>query len=134
MQDLAVRADFGVTGDEALAELAASVQLLAVVQAVYLNAVRGVAAHPEAVGRGLSGEQAVKSVLTQALRVSGPQAARDYAAAVATGESGPLPRLGRSLVAGVVHRSTWTSPRQRWTSCRRGWLVGSRRLVRWGGR
>ena len=87
-----------------MTDLAASVQLLAVAQAVYLNAVRAVAAHPEAVGRGLSGEQAVKTVLTQALRVSGPQAARDYAAAIATGETGRLPRLGRSLVAGVVHR------------------------------
>jgi hypothetical protein len=63
-----------------------------------------VAAHPEAVGAALSGKQAVVSVLTQGLRVSGGQASRDYATAMATADTGPLPRLGRSLIEGVVHR------------------------------
>src|SRR4051794_16429450 len=104
LQDLATRAAFGVSGDEALAVLVASLRVVGVVQSVYLNAIRAVAAHPEVVGAGVSGKQAVLSVLTTGLRVSGGQAARDYAAAVATADTGRLPRLGRSLVEGAVHR------------------------------
>src|SRR3954469_18723527 len=104
LQNLATRAAFGMSGDEALAVLVASLRVVGVVQSVYLNAIRAVAAHPEVVGAGLSGKQAVLSVLTTGLRVSGGQAARDYAAAVATADTGRLPRLGRSLVEGAVHR------------------------------
>src|SRR4051794_26727485 len=59
LQDLAVRAAFGVSGGEVVADLVAACRLVAVVQAVYLNAVRAVAAYPETVGGGLSGRQAV---------------------------------------------------------------------------
>src|SRR3954447_10794659 len=104
LQYLATRPAFGMSGDEALAGLAASLQFVSVVQSVYLNAIRALAAHPEVVGAGLSGKQAVLSVLTTGLRVSGGQAARDYAAAVATADTGRLPRLGRSLLEGAVHR------------------------------
>src|SRR5437773_12136098 len=81
LQSLAARAVFGMSGDEVLAGLTASLPFVSAVQGVYLNAIRAVAAHPEAVGSGLSGRQAVVSVLT-GLRVSGGQAARDYAAAM----------------------------------------------------
>src|SRR4051795_920115 len=104
LQDAATRAAFGVSGDEVLAGLAASLRVVDAAQSAYLNAIRAVAAHPEVVGPGLSGKQAVLSVLTTGLRVSGGQAARDYAAAVATADTGRLPRLGRSLLEGAVHR------------------------------
>src|SRR3954451_23732375 len=104
LQYLATRPAFGMSGAEALAGLTASLQFVSVVQSVYLNAIRAVAAHPEVVGAGLSGKQAVLSVLTTGLRVSGGQAARDYAAAMATADTGRLPRLGRSLLEGAVHR------------------------------
>src|SRR3954447_1579553 len=104
LQDVAGRAAFGVSGDEVLAGLVASVKVVSGAQAAYLNAIRALAAHPEVVGAGLSGKQAVLSVLTTGLRVSGGQAARDYAAAMATADTGRLPRLGRSLVEGAVHR------------------------------
>src|SRR3954464_3455799 len=104
LQDVAVRAAFGMSGDEAVAGLVASVKVVSGAQAAYLNAIRALAAHPEVVGPGLSGKQAVLSVLTTGLRVSGGQAARDYAAAMATADTGRLPRLGRSLIEGAVHR------------------------------
>jgi len=91
LQDVAARASFGMSGDEALTGLVASLRVVAGGQAVYLNAIRALDAHPEAVGPGLSGRQAVLSVLTTGLRVSGGQAARDYAAAMATADTGPLP-------------------------------------------
>src|SRR4051794_28055588 len=104
LQDVAGRAAFGVSGDEVLAGLVASVKGVSGAQAAYLNAIRALDAHPEVVGPGLSGRQAVLSVLTTGLRVSGGQAARDYTAAMATADTGRLPRLGRSLVEGAVHR------------------------------
>src|SRR4051795_5561687 len=104
LQDAATRAAFGVPGDEVLAGLAASLRVVDAAQSAYLNAIRAVDAHPEVVGPGLSGKQAVLSVLTTGLRVSGGQAARDYAAAMATADTGRLPRLGRSLLEGAVHR------------------------------
>src|SRR4051812_48984867 len=79
LQDLATRAAFGVSGDEVVAGLVASVKVVSGAQSAYLNAIRAVAAQPEVVGAGLSGKQAVLSVLTTGLRVSGGQAARDYA-------------------------------------------------------
>src|SRR3954467_13096663 len=104
LQDVAGRAAFGISGDELVTVLTASVKVVAGGQAAYLNAIRALAAHPEVVGAGLSGKQAVLSVLTTGLRVSGGQAVRDYAAAVATADTGRLPRLGRSLIEGAVHR------------------------------
>src|SRR3954471_7840509 len=104
LQDVAGGAAFGVSGDEVLAGLAASLRVVDTAQSAYLNAIRALDAHPEVVGAGLSGKQAVLSVLTTGLRVSGGQAARDYAAAVATADTGRLPRLGRSLIEGAVHR------------------------------
>src|SRR4051794_34367782 len=104
LQDAATRAAFGVPGDGVLAGLAASLRVVDAAQSAYLNAIRAVDAHPEVVRAGLSGKQAVLSALTTGLRLSGGQAARDYAAAMATADTGPLPRLGRSLLEGAVHR------------------------------
>src|SRR3954451_17708271 len=104
LQDAAGRVSFGVSGGEVLAGLAASLRGVSGAQSAYLNAIRAVDAHPEVVGPGLSGRLAVLSVLTTGLRVSGGQAARDYAAAIATADTGRLPRLGRSLLEGAVHR------------------------------
>src|SRR3954452_25048155 len=74
LQDAATRAAFGVSGDEVLAGLAASLRVVDAAQSAYLNAIRALAAHPEVVGPGLSGRQAVLAVLTTGLRVSGGQA------------------------------------------------------------
>src|SRR4051794_41729902 len=103
LQDVAGRAAFGASGDEVLAGLVASVKVVSGAQSAYLNAIRALAAHPEVVGAGLSGRQAVLSVLTTGLRVSGGQAARDYAAAMATAGTGRAPRLGRAPIGGGGH-------------------------------
>jgi hypothetical protein len=104
LRGLMQRPGYAFSDGEVLGNLRLLYSMASVVEAAKLMFVAELRTRPEAVAGARPG-RAVQTFLTEALRVSGPQANRDVAAAEAlASSSAELPLMAQALADGEVHR------------------------------